>query len=309
VRLPDSQFAILDSRIETPKEFCVREWVSLNGRLMPADRAQVSVFDSGLMQGIGLFETMRGSNGRVFKLEQHLGRLVNSARQLGWSVLPELDELRDNVQQVVGATEHEDTRVRLTVTTGTLRPTEQEAPDLTVIASAAAGAEYPAECYTKGVTVLVSDYRQGKHDPAAGHKTTSYFGRLASLREAHARGAFEALWFTYDDQLAEGAITSVFLVQNERLLTPPLDTPVLPGITRATVIDLAVELAIPVREQALTLRDLLEADEVFLTNSLMELVPVVRVGREPIGAEKPGETTAQLYRAYRTLVERECADA
>ncbi len=287
----------------------MREWVSLNGRLMPADRAQVSVFDSGLMQGIGLFETMRGYGGRVFRLQRHLDRLAHSARELGWSVLPDPDELRENVEQVVGATEHQDTRVRLTVTTGTLRPTEQETPELTVIASASAGATYPTECYTKGVTVLVSDYRQGPHDPTAGHKTTSYFARLASLRAAHARGAFETLWFTYDDQLAEGAISSIFLVQSERLLTPPLDTPVLPGITRATVIELAVELGIPVREQALVLKDLLEADEVFLTNSLMELIPVVRVGREPIGAEKPGETTAQLYRAYRGLVERECADA
>lgn len=287
----------------------MREWVSLNGRLMPADRAQISVFDSGLMQGIGLFETMRAYDGQVFRLARHLDRLSNSARKLGWSVLPDPDQLRENVEQVVGATQHQDTRVRLTVTTGTLRPTEQETPALTVIASASPGANYPEKCYTKGVTVLVSGYRQGGADPTAGHKTTSYFARLASLREAHARGAFEALWLTYDDHLAEGAISSVFLVQNERLLTPPLDTPVLPGITRATVIELAVELGIPIREQALRLEDLLGADEAFLTNSLMELVPVVRVGREPIGSEKSGETTAQLYAAYGDLVERECAHA
>jgi branched-chain amino acid aminotransferase len=209
----------------------------------------------------------------------------------------------------MGATEHEDARVRLTVTTGTLRPTERDTPELTVIATASAGARYPEECYTKGVTVVVAEYRQSRHDPTAGHKTTSYFARLASLREAHAVGAFEALWFTHDERLAEGAISSVFLVRRDKLLTPPLDTPVLPGITRATVIELAVELGIPVREQELTLEDLLEADEVFLTNSLMELVPVVRVGREPIGSEKPGETTAQLYAAYGRLIEQECACA
>ena len=287
----------------------MREWVSLNGCLMPADRAQISVFDSGLMQGIGLFETMRAYNGQVFRLDRHLDRLLGSARKLGWSVLPDADELRENVVQVVGATENEDTRVRLTVTTGTLRPAEREAPELTVIATASAGARYPDECYTKGVSVLVPGYRQGGDDPAAGCKTTSYFSRLASLREAHARGAFEALWLTYDDHVAEGAISNVFAVDGERVLTPPPDTPVLPGITRAAVIELAVALDIPVREQALTLPELVEADEVFLTNSLMEIVPVVRVGREPIGGEKPGETTAQLYQAYGELVERECAHA
>jgi branched-chain amino acid aminotransferase len=286
----------------------VREWVSLNGRLMPAERAQVSVFDSGLMQGIGLFETMRAYNGVVFRLQRHLDRLGTSARKLGWSVLPDPDELRENIDQVVGATEHEDTRVRLTVTTGTLRPSGQDSPELTVIAAASPGAKYPDECYTKGVTVLVSGYRQGPSDPTAGHKTTSYFSRLASLREAHAQGAFESIWCSYEESVAEGSISSIFIVQDERLLTPPLETPVLPGITRATVIELAVELAIPVREQELSLEDLREADEVFLTNSLMEIVPVVRVGRDPIANEKPGETTAALYEAYGKLVVQECGD-
>jgi branched-chain amino acid aminotransferase len=287
----------------------MREWVSLNGHLMPADRAQISVFDSGLMQGIGLFETMRAYDGRVFRLDRHLDRLGNSARKLGWSLLPDADELRENVEQVVGATEHEDTRVRLTVTTGTLRPTERETPELTVIATASPGARYPDECYTKGVTLLVPGYRQGGDDPTAGHKTTSYFSRLASLREVHARGGFEALWLTYDDHVAEGAISNIFVVKNERVLTPPVDTPVLPGITRATVMELAVELGIPVREQALALEELVEADEVFLTNSLMEIMPVVRVGREPIGHEKPGDATAQLHQAYGKLVQQECAHA
>ena len=213
----------------------MREWVSLNGRLMPAEQAQVSVFDAGLMQGIGLFETMRAYDGVVFRLQRHLDRLGASARKLGWAVLPDPEELCENVEQVVGAIEHEDTRVRLTVTTGTLRSTEQETPELTVIASASPGVKYPGECYTNGVTVLLPGYRQGARDPTAGHKTTSYFSRLASLREAHARGAFEALWFNYDKHLAEGAISSVFLVQDDQLLTPPLDTPVLPGITRAVI--------------------------------------------------------------------------
>ena len=161
---------------------------------------------------------------------------------------------------------------------------------------------------SKGVTVTISPYHQGC-EPTAGHKTVSYFARLASLREAHAQGAFEAIWLTHDERLAEGAISSLFVVENERVLTPPLDIPVLPGITRAAVIELAVELGIPVREQELKLEDLLQADEAFLTNTLMELVPVVRVAREPIGSEKPGETTLQLLDAYRALVKQECAHA
>jgi len=286
----------------------VREWVSLNGRLSPAEQAQISVFDSGLMQGIGLFETMRAYNGRVFRLQQHLDRLRNSASALGWTVVPDEDELAENVEQVVGAVEQAEARVRLTVTTGTLRATERETPQLTLIATASPGAKYPPECYTHGVTITISPYRQGL-SPTTGHKTTSYFGRLASLREAHAQGAFETLWLAADQRVAEGAISSVFLVKGGRVLTPPLNIPVLPGITRAAVIELAVALDVPVREEALTVEDLLEADEVFLTNSLMELVPVVRVARQAIGLEKPGETTLQLLDGYRALVRQECANA
>lgn len=287
----------------------MREWVSLNGQLMPAENAQISVFDSGFMQGVGLFETMRAYGGRVFRLQRHIDRLRESARRLGWTIVPDEDELADNVEQVVGAVEQGDARVRLTVTTGTLRQAELETPDLTIIASGAGGAKYPPECYSQGVTVFVSDCRQGSGDPTAGHKTTSYFPRLASLRDAHTRGAFEALWLGRDGFVAEGAISSVFAVRGECLLTPPLDTPILPGITRAAVIELAVELDIPVREDRLTPADLENADEVFLANSLMELVPVVHIGREPVGDGKPGETTLQLLGAYRDLVRQECACA
>ena len=285
----------------------MREWVSLNGRLMPAHQAQVSVFDSGFMQGVGLFETMRVYNGQVFRLERHLDRLVASAEKLGWTVLPIVDELRHNVRQVVAATEQSEAHARLTVTTGTLRAAA-DVTQLTIVATASAGSKYPPEFYQKGVSVVISEHRQNRSDPTAGHKTTSYFARLASLREAHAAQAIEALWFTDDNYLAEGAISSVFLVRDDQLHTPPLDTPILPGITRAAVIEIAVDQGIPMREMRISKDDLLAADEVFLTNSLMEVMPVVRIGREPVGAEKPGDLTEQLYTSYGDLVARECSN-
>ena len=287
----------------------MREWVCLSGVLMPAEEARVSVFDSGFMQGIGLFETMRAYAGNIFRLERHLDRLAGSARALGWSVIPDEDKLRDNIEQVLSVSGSQDARVRLTVTTGTLRATEQDVPELTVVASASPGGQYPEEHYRKGVTVVAPGWRQSRLDPTAGHKTTSYFARLAALREAHTQGAFEALWLADQEHVAEGSISSLFLVSGGRLLTPPLDTPILPGITRATVIELAVAADIPVREAPLTLEDLKSADEAFLTNSMMEIMPVVRLGREPIGTEKPGELTQQLAGAYTDLVARECERA
>jgi len=287
----------------------LRYWVSINGVLTPAEDAKVSVFDSGFMQGIGLFETMRAYSGRVFRLEQHLDRLANSARVLGWTTLPDADDLAENVYQVLAATGAADARVRLTVTTGSLHAVADDTPRLTVVATATVADKYPDECYVKGVTVLVADCRQSRTDPTVGHKTTSYFARLASLRAAHAKGAMEALWLTPEGHLAEGAISNVFAVRDEELWTPPLDTPVLPGITRAAVIELAAALDIPVREEVLTLEDTRGADELFLTNSMMEVMPVGRIGREPIGNEKPGDTTRRLAVAYSDLVARECGGA
>lgn len=287
----------------------MREWVSLNSRLMPAEEARVSVFDSGLMQGIGLFETMRAYEGRVFRLERHLERLANSARTLGWTVLPDPSALRDDVQQVLTASGRGDLRVRLTVTTGSLRAASDEGPPrLTVVAMASPEARYPDHFFLKGVTAMVSPYRQNRFDPTCGHKTVSYFARLASLRAAHARQAFEALWFTHEDFLAEGAISSIFLVKDGELLTPPLDTPVLPGVTRAAVLELAAQQRIPTLETPLTREDLAEADEVFLTNSMIEVVPVVRIERDAVGTEKIGEITRRIGLAYSELVQRECGD-
>lgn len=287
----------------------MREWACVNGTLMPAEEARVSVFDSGFMQGVGLFETMRAYGGRVFRLERHMERLRNSAATLGWAVLPDVGEMTNGVRQVAQASGGGDLRVRVTVTTGTLRVTEREQPELTIVVTAGGGGKYPDEFYTRGATLALSPYRQSRFDPTVGHKTTSYFSRLASLREAHARGAVEALWLTDDGHVAEGAISSLFIVSGGELLTPPLDTPVLPGITRAAVLELAREQGVVAHERSLTLDDVRAAEEVFVTNSMMELLPIVRLERERIGDEKPGRLTRQLAIAYGYLLDRECGDA
>ncbi len=236
----------------------MHHWVSLNGTLLPAEEARVSVFDSAFMQGIGLFETMRSYGGRVFRLQEHVDRLIASAGALGWTILPDSDELLDNVAQVLRATGDGDARVRLTVTTGSLHAVTEGAPPLAIVATATSGEKYPDECYLKGVSVVFAEGRQMAGDPTVGLKTTSYFARLASLR--------------------------------------------------AAVIELAVENDIPVQEKALTREDVLGADELFLTNSMMEVMPVVRIGREPIGDAKVGETTRELAVAYTNLVAKECGD-
>lgn len=283
----------------------MREWVSVNGELMPAAQATVSAFDSGFLQGVGLFETLRAYAGRPFRLDRHIARLRASAAALGWTVIPEAEVLEDNVSQVVAASDVDDLRVRLTVTTGRVPSGAAERDvGLTIVASAAPHVDYPRELYQKGATVTLSPYAQG-NDPTFGHKTTSYFARLAALRGAHQAGATEALWRTPDGRLAEGSISNLFLVIDGELCTPPLNTPVLPGITRAAVLEAAARVRVPASEEPLVPEDLRQCDEAFITNSMIEILPVVRVGREPIGNEKPGEITIRLYEALSSLIREE----
>lgn len=283
------------------------QWACVNGELMPAADARVSVFDAGFAQGVGLFEVVRVYSGSPFRLERHLDRLCDSARMLGWAAVPDVDDLAESVHRVVQATGAYEARVRLTVTPGAPPAADAGAPELTVVATAEPGGKYPDTVYRNGVTVTLADLRQNATDPTTGHKTTSYFARLAALRAAHAQGAFEALWLAPDDTLACGSLSSLFVVRDEQLLTPPLDTPIVPGITRATVIEIALARDIPVKETPLTVAEVQGADEVFLTSTMCELVPVVRIGRTPISEERPGETTRDLIVAYGERIDQECA--
>jgi len=284
------------------------EHVWLNGQLVPINEASVSVFDAAFLHGAGLFETMRAYGGRVFRLEAHLARLKRSAEVLGIGTGLDPAGLREGIRQVLEANALHEARVRLTVSAGSVRPEEADAdaPQPTVLITAVALAGYPERYHQRGMTVLISPFLQSRSDPLCGHKCTSYFARLVALRRAQRQHCDEAIWFTTDKQLAEGCISNVFLVKNGVLKTPPLDTPVLPGITRQAVIDLAAQAGIELQQPALTIHDLLDADEVFVTNSVMEVVPVCRVERHAIGNEKPGEVTRQLSEAYRRLVGREC---
>ncbi len=273
--------------------------IYLNGKIVEANKACVPASNPSLLHGVGLFETLRVYDGRAFALERHVERLKASAGKLNMPVLEQIERVPDAVEQVVEANRLRNARVRFTVTPpGQMEPADE--PTLLVAGQETAG--YPQELYERGMTVYVcTDYRQSRQDPLAGHKTTSYFSRLLVLRDGQDRACGESLWFTPENYLAEGCISNVFVVKDGRLLTPPLDTPVLPGITRAIVLELAGRAGISFEERPCTINDLLEADEAFLTNAIMEIMPVTQVEKKGIGAEKPGATTKQLAEAYREM--------
>jgi branched-subunit amino acid aminotransferase/4-amino-4-deoxychorismate lyase len=167
---------------------------------------------------------------------------------------------------------------------------------------------YPLEYYERGLTVvLVDEQKLNPYDLAAGHKTLNYFSRLAALRQANRRGAGEALWFSVHNFLESGSIANVFVVKDGVLLTPPtpadLQDPaiapgnpyskstVLPGVTRALVFDLARDAGLSARAAAIDVNTLLAADEAFLTNSIMGVMPVCRIERKALGDDRPGPVT------------------
>jgi branched-chain amino acid aminotransferase len=282
--------------------------VFLNGRFVEDADAKVSIFDGGFLHGAGLFETMRAECGRVFRLEAHLARLSHSAAKLLRPIEREALPSSAVLNELLERNALRQARVRLTLTAGSmLEVVEPGSPEMTVCVTSAPLAQYPPAMYEQGITVVICQYRQSATDPTVGHKTTAYLPRLLGLREAQAARCLEALWFTHQNYLAEGSISNVFLVKDGILRTPPLETPILPGLVRAAVLDLAAERGIAAQQQALSINDLLDADEVFLTNSVMQVMPVVRVEKHDIAGARVGPLTRKMLEAYRDLVQQECS--
>ncbi len=279
--------------------------VFLNDELIDIEQAHISVTDSGLLYGAGLFETMRSRNGVIFRLEDHLDRLFRSAEVLSITHSHEKTFLAEAAYKVLQANELVDARLRLTLTNGPLMESqEQRTP--TLLITATEFRPYPAEYYRTGVLVVLCPFRQNPTDPTCGHKTTSYYPRLLALNLAHQNRAAEAVWFTTDNRLAEGCVSNIFLVKNSVLYTPPVGTPVLPGIARKAVCQLARQQSIELVEKDLSISDLLEADEIFLTNVIMEVLPVISVEKHTVGHGKVGPATGKLREGFLQTVEQEC---
>ncbi|GAI88733.1 unnamed protein product, partial [marine sediment metagenome] len=219
------------------------EKVFLNSKLVDIDKACISVTDSGFLYGAGLFETMRSYNGVVFSLKDHLDRLFFSARALSINHTYDRKYITDAIYKVLRANKLTDARMRLTLTNGPMSQSDEQRK-ATLLITATKLQPYPAEYYKKGVLVVLCPFRQNAGEPACGHKTTSYFSRMIALNRAHQKRAAEALWFTTDNRLAEGSISNVFLVKDSVLYTAPIETPVLAGVARKTVCQIALKNSI-----------------------------------------------------------------
>ncbi|MBI5765362.1 MAG: aminotransferase class IV [Planctomycetes bacterium] len=287
------------------------EFVYLNDRVLPAGEATVSVFDAGLTHAAGLFETMRAYHGRVMRINDHLERLLGSAATLDLLIPVTAAQLQHAVYEVLDANGLKDARIRLVVTPGNVpRPDQVEVvePHPTILATATKVQPHPPEQYKTGWRVCISPYKTNRLDPLAGHKTLAYLPRLMAMKDAASRRCNESLWFTTENNLAEGSVCNVFVVKDGVIRTPPVNTPILPGTVRKAVIDEARDADIPVEETAIDITMLLEAQEVFLTGSVLEVMPVTSIEKHVVGDGQPGVVTRRVMELYAALVQSECGE-
>lgn len=295
-------------------------YVWINGQFEDEASASISLRDTGLLHGAGVFTTMRASGGRAFCLIEHLARLRASCEALFIPLTLPDATLVLAAREILERNQLAEARMRLTVTRGPAAtdPLHGKRLEPTAFLTAARFEPYPAEFYERGLTVILMDEQKlNPYDLQAGHKTLNYLSRLAALREASRRGAGEALWFDVQNFLQSGSISNVFIVSKGNLLTPPTAadlrgqaadfprgwrSPVLPGITRNQIVQVAKDAGIGAMFTPIDVEMLLAADEVFLTNSVMGVMPVCHIERKAIGSSRPGEISLTLGAAYNRLL-------
>ncbi|HMX93954.1 MAG TPA: branched-chain-amino-acid transaminase [Elusimicrobiota bacterium] len=282
--------------------------IFLNGRLVPKEQAVVSVFDHGLLYGDGVFEGIRAYNGRVFRLQEHLERLYRSARAIVLDIGMPLADMEKAVLDTLRANKLKDAYIRLVVTRGVgdLGLDPKKCPKATVFIIADRIALYPPECYTEGLEVnTVSTRRNSSQALNPNIKSLNYLNNILAKIEAGLSGAREAIMLSLEGYVAECTGDNIFFIKGNRLVTPPTVAGALEGITRAVVWSLASGAGLVPEEMLFTPFDLFTADEVFLTGTAAEVIPVVRIDARTIGAGRPGPKTQKLIQAFRELAGRE----
>ncbi len=287
-------------------------FASINGTVLPLEEARVSVLDNGFAFGDSVYEVLRTYGGRAFEPGRHFRRLRASAARLGIPV-PEPDaSLLAQVDALLARTADPESYIRIVVSRGlgdcSYNFDRVQGPTVVMIQKPLP--RHPAWHYESGIRVAAVDVRRNHPralDPAI--KSSNLLNNILAVREAQSRGAEEPVLLNQEGFLAEGASTNVFLVSRGAVATPPLSAGILAGITREVVLELLPTLGIPFREKPLRLPDLLGADEVFITSTTREVVPVARVDETSIGGGRPGPLTRRVMEAFRAYAPRHCGQA
>ncbi|CAM3434551.1 branched-chain-amino-acid transaminase [Hydrogenibacillus schlegelii] len=278
--------------------------IFLNGAFVPKEAAVVSVYDHGLLYGDGVFEGIRAYDGNVFRLKPHIDRLYDSAKAILLEIPYSPAEMEEIVLETLRKNRLHSAYIRIVVSRGAgdLGLDPARCPRANVIVIAESLALYPKELYERGIRLVTVSTRRNRSDvlsPAI--KSLNYLNNILAKLEAKNAGADEGLMLNADGYVTEATGENIFIVKHGALITPPPYVGILKGITRQAVMEIAAEDGIPVREDVLTLHDVYTADEVFLTGTAAEIVPVVAVDGRTIGDGRPGAMTLRLLEAFRRL--------
>jgi branched-chain amino acid aminotransferase len=278
--------------------------VNVNGRISGEEEAVIPVFDHGFLYGEGIYETLRTYDGRVFLFDRHLRRLRNSARLIDLALPFTNDELAARIRDTIAAANlgGAEAYVRVLVTRGvgelTYDPKATPTPSWVIIVKPLVPPS--AETYARGVKVgLVDVVRNHPQSVNPMIKSNNLMNSALAAQQALKRGAFEAVMRNYRGELTECTQSNLFIVKNGAALTPPLESGLLPGITREYLFEIGPEIGVEIREQVLRDEDLFAADEAFLSSTTRELLPIVVVDEREIGAGSPGPITLELLKAFR----------
>ncbi len=278
--------------------------VYINGKLYPKEEAKVSVFDHGLLYGDGVFEGIRCYNGNIFKLEEHIDRLYDSAEAISLQIQLTRGQLKDAIVSTLKANNLKDSYIRLVVTRGVgklgLDPFNCETSQLVIITDTIQ--LYPKELYEKGLdAIIVQTIRNHSKALNPTIKSMNYLNNILAKIECIRAGAAEGIMLNTDGYVAECTGDNIFIVKDNEIFTPPVSAGILIGITRNVVIELAKEANITVKEEQLTEDDLYNADECFLTGTAAEIIPVANIDGRKIATGKPGKITLSLLKKYQEL--------
>lgn len=280
--------------------------IFIDGKFYSERDAKISVFDHGFLYGDGVFEGIRAYNGRVFKLKEHIDRLFYSAKAILLEIPMSHEKISQAVIQACRVNKIRDGYIRLVVTRGVgtlgLNPRSCKKPSTVIIAGKIQ--VYPPEVYARGINIVTVPTTRNLHsalNPAI--KSLNYLNNILAKIEANNAGCENGLLLNAEGFVSECTVDNVFIIKNGNVFTPPLSAGALYGITRQTVIELAVQNGLKVTEPNLTRYDLYNADECFLTGTGAEIMPVIKIDGRVIGTGKPGNMTRKLVEEYRALTD------
>ncbi len=278
--------------------------IYINGKLVDKSSAKISVFDHGLLYGDGVFEGIRSYGGSIFKLDEHLKRLFDSAKAIRLNIPMDEDGLKDAIIKTLKQNGLKDAYIRLVVTRGAgdlgLDPRKCRKPSVIIITDNIA--LYPKEFYVNGLEIVIANTRRNPKralDPQL--KSLNYLNNILGKIEAIKKGVEEAVMLNCDGYVAECTGVNIFIVKDNTVITPNKDSGALNGITQLAVMSLARDDGMAVKERLIKPADLYSADECFLTGTAAEIIPVYKIDGRPIGSGTAGEKTLRLLKGFREM--------